>query len=117
MVFVATAIFDEIGKLYGAPTRIRNHLGKFRSLIFYTLVLPCSLVVASVFWTLWHVDRELIFPKVIDLFLPPWVNHSLHTFIIFPLFLELLQQNTYNLVKFWKAFWILGIYLLIYQTM
>lgn len=117
MIFVATAILDEIGKLYDAPTRIRNRLEKFRSFIFYTLVLPCSLLVASVFWTLWHIDRELIFPKVIDLFLPTWVNHSLHTFILFPVCVELLQLNTYSLVKFSHAFKILCVYLIIYQTM
>lgn len=117
MIFVATAILDEIGKLYNAPISTQKVLSRFRSFIFYTLVLPCSVVVVSIFWMLWHIDRELIFPSVIDMFLPSWVNHSLHTFILFPIIVELLQPKTYSFVKFSCAFKILSLYLVIYQAM
>lgn len=36
-------------------------------------------LVSIVFWGVWFVDRELIFPRMFDEVLPLWINHSLHT--------------------------------------
>lgn len=36
-------------------------------------------IVTLVFWSFWIVDRELILPSRLDVVIPPWVNHSLHT--------------------------------------
>ena len=35
--------------------------------------------VTSTFWGLWHINRELIFPKALDSFFPNWLNHNIHT--------------------------------------
>lgn len=117
MIFIATAILDEIGTIHNAPVAMQKLLGRFRAFFFYTLVLPCSMIVVTMFWTLWHIDRELIFPRVIDMFLPTWVNHSLHTFIVLPVVVELLQPKTYRFVEFSKAVKILVFYLFVYQTL
>lgn len=34
------------------------------------------------FWSIWAIDRELIFPKALDPFFPSWLNHVLHTSIV-----------------------------------
>jgi uncharacterized membrane protein YhdT len=31
------------------------------------------------FWSVYAVDRELVFPQVIDAYFPVWLNHSCHT--------------------------------------
>lgn len=31
------------------------------------------------FWGLYAIDRELIFPKSLDEFIPGWQNHVMHT--------------------------------------
>ena len=33
--------------------------------------------VSATFWGIYSVDRELIFPKVYDELIPPWLNHAL----------------------------------------
>jgi hypothetical protein len=31
------------------------------------------------FWAIWSVDRELVFPKIYDAIIPVWQNHVMHT--------------------------------------
>lgn len=36
----------------------------------------CTLqFVCLVFWMIYAVDRELVYPKVLDKFIPVWLNH------------------------------------------
>lgn len=44
--------------------------------------------VASTFWCLYFVDRELIFPRAIDPYFPAWLNHAMHTNIVIALLAE-----------------------------
>lgn len=44
------------------------------------------------FWALFAVNRELIFPKHVEKFLPGWLNHSLHTAIFVYAVLELVTS-------------------------
>lgn len=38
--------------------------------------------VATTFWGIYFVDRELILPKAIDPYFPGWLNHLMHTNIV-----------------------------------
>lgn len=57
--------------------------------VFPCLAFPCSMFVGLTFWSLYLVDRELVFPKAIDAFFPLWLNHVMHTNIMFFMFLEM----------------------------
>lgn len=46
--------------------------------------------VASTFWILWAIDRELVFPVSLDAFFPAWLNHIMHTSIVPLDFIELI---------------------------
>lgn len=48
--------------------------------------------VGLTFWGLYAIDRELIFPKLIDQFFPTWLNHLMHTNIMVFSLLELLTS-------------------------
>lgn len=37
---------------------------------------PFQFVVA-VFWTIYAYDREMIYPKLLDNFIPGWLNHGM----------------------------------------
>nr|AEE63176.1 unknown [Dendroctonus ponderosae] len=118
IIFLLLAIVDEVLKLANI-SRIQSGIEKIRLSIFPSLVFPSGLIVACIFWGIWHIDRELIFPKTIDEFYPPWMNHALHTFIIFPLIIEVISQFKYNNVAITKkrAAAILILYCAIYQTL
>ncbi|KAG5884142.1 hypothetical protein JTB14_021808 [Gonioctena quinquepunctata] len=116
-IFVIIAIVDESSKILKLPVSIQKPIGRTRAFLFNTLLFPSCLLVSSFFWTIWHIDRELIFPKTLDDFFPSWLNHTLHTFILLPMVLELLLPKKHNFVQFRNAAPILAVYSTIYSLM
>jgi len=71
-----------------------NFSGRFvraRDVMFASAAFPIGMFVALVFWSLWAIDRELIYPVRYDAFIPSWLNHLMHTTVV-PL--QLLQLTT-----------------------
>nr|XP_003223614.1 PREDICTED: androgen-dependent TFPI-regulating protein [Anolis carolinensis] len=64
--------------------RIAKSMFFFRDLLFGGLAFPLSMFVFTSFWMLYSYDRELVYPKSLDLVFPVWMNHAMHT-AIFPL--------------------------------
>ncbi|CAK1548793.1 unnamed protein product [Leptosia nina] len=64
----------------------------WRDVLFCGCVLPFTLFVSSMFWTVYAIDRELVFPKIYDEVVPWWFNHCVHTNILVVLALETLLQ-------------------------
>ncbi|XP_050293435.1 androgen-dependent TFPI-regulating protein-like isoform X2 [Anthonomus grandis grandis] len=118
IAFLLIAVTDELTKFFKF-TNTQKRIERARKFFFSTLVFPSSLLVASVFWTIWHVDRELIFPKIIDTFYPSWLNHTLHTFILLPLLIETVIhfKSAYSNLSRTRALLILLIYVTVYQTL
>jgi hypothetical protein len=55
---------------------------KVKDLMFAGAAFPIGMFVAVIFWGLWAVDRELIFPKKLDGHFPVWLNHFMHTTVL-----------------------------------
>lgn len=49
--------------------------------------------VSFIFWALYAVDRELIFPASVDEWFPSWLNHIMHTLPAVGAFTELLTVH------------------------
>ncbi|XP_017080111.1 androgen-induced gene 1 protein [Drosophila eugracilis] len=64
-------------------------LRKLRDYMFATLVIPLALTVGLTFWTLYGIDRESIYPSLLDFIYPNWLNHTMHTFVVVYAFVEL----------------------------
>ncbi|XP_054748959.1 androgen-induced gene 1 protein-like isoform X2 [Lytechinus pictus] len=47
-----------------------------------SIAFPVGMMVVSMFWILWSIDRKLVFPKELDEFFPVWLNHVLHTNVL-----------------------------------
>ncbi|KFM81087.1 Androgen-induced 1 protein, partial [Stegodyphus mimosarum] len=65
-----------------------HKLMRFRDKMYAGIVLPYGVFVVAVFWILYTIDRELIFPRVLDAIFPAWLNHVSHTVILPVLLLE-----------------------------
>ncbi|GAB1606039.1 androgen-dependent TFPI-regulating protein-like [Argonauta hians] len=64
--------------------------------IHATIVYPVGIFVVVTFWVIYHFDRELVFPLILDEIVPSWLNHILHTWpIIFLLLDKFLVQHDY----------------------
>jgi len=57
-------------------------INKIKDVMFASAAFPIGIFVAVIFWGLWAVDRELIFPKKLDGFFPVWLNHFMHTTVL-----------------------------------
>lgn len=44
------------------------------------------------FWGLYAIDRELVFPKILDSYFPQWLNHVMHTNIVVFSVIELVSS-------------------------
>lgn len=58
---------------------------------FAAFAFPLAFQVGLIFWALMFVDRELVLPKQLDEILPSWLNHVMHTNIMFFIVIELLS--------------------------
>jgi len=60
----------------------KSGFAKARDVIFASAAFPIGMFVGIVFWTLWAINRDLIFPVAMDEFFPSWLNHLMHTTVI-----------------------------------
>lgn len=71
----------------------KNRLGVFlvslRDYIFSVLAFPVGVFVVTSFWSIYSYDRELVYPLVLDSFIPQWLNHAMHTYVLPLLLIEL----------------------------
>ncbi|KAL4084533.1 hypothetical protein QTP88_027483 [Uroleucon formosanum] len=65
------------------------------SLSFSSILLPLGIFVCVSFWVMYTYDREIVYPKVVDSYIPFWQNHGMHT-IILPLTLAELFTTRHN---------------------
>ncbi|XP_026742108.1 androgen-dependent TFPI-regulating protein-like isoform X2 [Trichoplusia ni] len=74
-------------------TALGRKLKFCRDVMFSGLVVPLTLFISSMFWTLFWIDRELVFPEVYDQLVPWWFNHCVHTNIAIVVLIETLMVS------------------------
>ncbi|XP_067937446.1 androgen-induced gene 1 protein-like [Watersipora subatra] len=47
-----------------------------------SVAFPIGMMVCIMFWTLYGIDRELVYPKRLDAIIPTWLNHVMHTIYV-----------------------------------
>ncbi|KAJ8797307.1 hypothetical protein J1605_017535 [Eschrichtius robustus] len=50
-----------------------------RDWMLAVLAFPVGIFVVAVFWIIYAYDREMIYPKLLDNFIPGWLNHGMST--------------------------------------
>lgn len=69
--------------------------------------------VGLTFWALFTVNRELVFPKILDKYFPVWLNHVMHTNIMIFILIEMIM-NFRAYPKRKVGISILGVFMLCY---
>jgi hypothetical protein len=59
-----------------------SRICKLRDVMFASAAFPIGIFVGVIFWSLWAIDRELIFSVRFDGFFPAWLNHLMHTTVL-----------------------------------
>ena len=76
-LMIQRAYFSMVCVAYLTKSSVLKSLSKF---FFSSIVISSSLLVTLLFWIIYAINRDLIFPKFYDEIYPWWVNHSLHSF-------------------------------------
>ncbi|GCB68815.1 hypothetical protein scyTo_0015256 [Scyliorhinus torazame] len=80
---MGTGIGDRDSLLEGEGTNDQEQQRQLRKLIslrdwlMAVLAFPVGVMVVIMFWALYLYDRELVYPKILDSFIPPWINHGM----------------------------------------
>uniref|UniRef100_T1DNX3 Androgen-induced 1 protein-like protein n=1 Tax=Crotalus horridus TaxID=35024 RepID=T1DNX3_CROHD len=53
-----------------------------RDWMMAVLAFPVGVFVVLMFWSIYIYDRELVYPKLLDNFIPTWLNHGMHTTVL-----------------------------------
>ncbi|XP_068933528.1 androgen-induced gene 1 protein isoform X3 [Petaurus breviceps papuanus] len=48
-----------------------------RDWMLAVLAFPVGVFVVTVFWSIYVYDREMVYPKLLDNFIPAWLNHGM----------------------------------------
>lgn len=62
-----------------SPTFFKRTLQKFSDFVFTGIAFPVTALVVTMFWGLYAVDRNLVYPEVLDKVVPAYLNHFWHT--------------------------------------
>lgn len=89
MVYFGISFLNNIFGTHATDPMSASKLQKIRDFFFATLAFPIGQFVGIVFWTLFYINRELVFPVAFDKFFPNYINHMMHTTVIPAQLLEL----------------------------
>ncbi|XP_005815438.1 androgen-induced gene 1 protein [Xiphophorus maculatus] len=87
-VFFGLCVLIDVSSLLtkGADSREQERQLKkligLRDWMMAVLAFPVGAFVVFTFWTLYLYDRELVYPKLLDNFIPQWLNHGMHTTVL-----------------------------------
>lgn len=86
--FFSCFLYDILEKL--GNKRWRTTLKKYQDYWFFTICLPNALFVFVAFWSLHLYDTRTIFAVPVNMVMPDWLNHAIHTSILPLVFVEML---------------------------
>ncbi|XP_061560400.1 androgen-induced gene 1 protein isoform X1 [Phycodurus eques] len=87
-VFFAVCVLIDVSSLLTKAGENREQERQLRKLIglrdwmMAVLAFPVGAFVVFTFWSLYLYDRELVYPKLLDNFIPQWLNHGMHTTVL-----------------------------------
>jgi len=88
LVYFGLSVVNDIYGTNSLSGQKRSKLQTFRDRFASCIVFPVGLFVVLTFWGIYAVDRELVFPKVLDDIIPQWLNHVWHTTVLLFLMIE-----------------------------
>ena len=79
LAYFNLAFFNDIFGTESSTKEASSRLQKCRDFLFSTMAFPVGIFVPIIFWILFNIDRNLVFPPSFDKVFPPMTNHMMHT--------------------------------------
>ncbi|XP_069792210.1 androgen-induced gene 1 protein [Narcine bancroftii] len=99
-VFFGISVLTDLSTLLTQGSDDQEEQRQLRKLIslrdwlMSVLAFPVGVLVVTMFWALYLYDRELVYPKILDSFIPQWINHGMHTTVLPFILIEM--RTTYH---------------------
>ena len=90
LIYFSLAFLNDVFGTESTTKETSSRLQKCRDFLFSTLAFPIGIFVPTIFWILFNIDRNLVFPPLLDKVFPPITNHMMHTTPLPSQILELL---------------------------
>ncbi|TNM94463.1 hypothetical protein fugu_017222 [Takifugu bimaculatus] len=71
-----SSLLTKAGDTSEQERQLRKLVG-LRDWMMAVLAFPVGAFVVFTFWSLYLYDRELVYPKLLDNFIPQWLNHGM----------------------------------------
>ncbi|KAL1464337.1 hypothetical protein WDU94_003993 [Cyamophila willieti] len=110
--FFVTVLLDLI-RFTNAFPKALELLQKVTSSVLFSIIIPLSCFVSIFFWSVFLYNRELVFPKVLDNVMAPWLNHAIHSMIVVNLLIEI-NLVRHNLPKTSHSLLLLTVFMGVY---
>ncbi|CAH2084090.1 unnamed protein product [Euphydryas editha] len=91
MIFLFLSLLCDmtlILKMKNEPKYIK-YIRSYKDILFSAIVLPLTVIILILFWPLFTINRELVFPVFIDKAISLTSNHIMHTSILPIILIEL----------------------------
>ncbi|XP_050693882.1 androgen-induced gene 1 protein-like isoform X2 [Eriocheir sinensis] len=102
-----------LNDLLGYSARKRSRMRDLQDFLFSTIVFAIGSFVTVSFWTLYNIDRNLIFPEIFDGWFPTWLNHNVHTTPLLGVLMESYLE-LHSFPKRSKGFGMVALFSLVY---
>ncbi|XP_044866886.1 androgen-induced gene 1 protein isoform X2 [Mauremys mutica] len=82
-VFFGTCVLTDLSSLLTKGSDSQEQERQLKKLIslrdwmMAVLAFPVGVFVVTMFWSLYIYDREVVYPKLLDNFIPSWLNHGM----------------------------------------
>ncbi len=63
----------------GRSRRPRVRLVRLEDFFFASVAFPVGIFVGLIFWGLYFSNKDLIYPHPLEIIIPDWLNHAMHT--------------------------------------
>ncbi|CAL8315406.1 unnamed protein product [Lota lota] len=99
-VFFGVCVLTDLSGMLTRGSDIREQEQQLKKLIglrdwmMAVLAFPVGVCVVTMFWALYLYDRDLVYPKLLDSFIPQWLNHGMHTTVLPFIIIEM--RTTYH---------------------
>ncbi|XP_059046432.1 androgen-dependent TFPI-regulating protein-like [Achroia grisella] len=91
MGYLPACIYCDWRALNGeADQRHVKVLNQVRFICFTSILLPTTAFADILFWRLWNKNRELVAPTAVDILVPVWTQHCMHTVSLIFVVLDLI---------------------------
>ncbi|XP_070291979.1 androgen-induced gene 1 protein isoform X2 [Salvelinus sp. IW2-2015] len=85
-VFFGVCVLTDLSSLLTSENQeqdrqLRKLIG-LRDWMMAVLAFPVGVFVVTMFWALYLYDRDLVYPRLLDNFIPQWLNHGMHTTVL-----------------------------------